>query len=120
MSQILTATPTGAVRIRRGSTSIRPNSEVMAVKPRGQWNRFLLRVKGDRLTVSLNGSAVMKEVHLGSAAPARGLFALFGEGGPVEFANVFVQVVYEPADAHAYDVRGYLACGAQIRRGTQG
>ncbi|MCI0643160.1 MAG: DUF1080 domain-containing protein [Gemmataceae bacterium] len=54
------------------------------------WNRFLITMKGDRLTVVLNGKTVIENAHL-PGVPARGPIALQHHGDPLEFANIFVR-----------------------------
>lgn len=61
-----------------------------ADKPLGQWNRFIITMKGDRLTVVLNGKKVLDNAQLPGVAP-RGPIALQHHGDPLEFANVFIR-----------------------------
>src|SRR5262249_55757781 len=62
-----------------------------AIKPPGQWNRAALRVRGDRLDVDLyKGLHQVGGIPLGGAH-ARGPIALYAEGGPVEFGNIFIR-----------------------------
>jgi hypothetical protein len=61
-----------------------------ADKPIGQWNRFIITMKGDRLTVNLNGETVIDNAQL-PGVPARGPIALQHHGDPIEFANIFVK-----------------------------
>lgn len=63
---------------------------VRADKPLGQWNRFLITMKADRLTVLLNDQTVIENAHLPGVAP-RGKIALQHHGDPVQFANVFIR-----------------------------
>ncbi|HUU89717.1 MAG TPA: DUF1080 domain-containing protein, partial [Phycisphaerae bacterium] len=46
-----------------------------ADKPVGQWNTFLITMKGDRLTVELNGEVVIREAQL-PGVPSEGEIAL--------------------------------------------
>ena len=55
-----------------------------------EWNRFEIRLIGDRLTVKLNGSTVISEATLPGIAPA-GPLALQHHGDPIEFANIFIK-----------------------------
>ena len=68
--------------------------KVKADKPIGQWNRFIITMKGDRLTVNLNGQTVIENTPL-PGVPKRGRIALQHHGDPIEFANIFVQELAE-------------------------
>ncbi len=61
-----------------------------ADKPIGQWNRFVITMKGDRLTVNLNGKTVIENAQL-PGVPKTGRIALQHHGDPVEFANLFIR-----------------------------
>lgn len=54
--------------------------KVAADKPVGQWNRFVITVRGDRLSVELNGKKVIDNVQL-SEMPATGPIGLQHHGG---------------------------------------
>jgi len=56
----------------------------------GKWNRFIITMKGDRLTVNLNGRAVLENAQLPGVAE-RGPIALQHHGDPIEFANIFIK-----------------------------
>jgi hypothetical protein len=56
----------------------------------GQWNRFNIRMKGDRLTVHLNGKLVIDNAQL-PRVPSRGPIALQHHGDPVQFGNLFIR-----------------------------
>jgi len=64
--------------------------KVKADKPVGEWNRFVITLKGDRLTVNLNGVEVITNAQL-PGIPERGPIALQHHGDPIEFANIFVK-----------------------------
>lgn len=75
--------------------------KVKADKPVGEWNKFVITMKGDRLTVVLNGQSVIKNAQL-PGVPAKGKFALQHHGGMkngeyspasslVQFRNIFVR-----------------------------
>lgn len=64
--------------------------KVNADKPLGQWNRFVITMKGDRLTVVLNGQTVIENAQL-PGVPARGPIALQHHGDTIQFANIFIK-----------------------------
>jgi hypothetical protein len=61
-----------------------------ADKPPGQWNRFIITMKGDRLTAVLNDQTVIENAQL-PGVPSRGRIALQHHGDAVEFANLYVK-----------------------------
>ncbi len=61
-----------------------------ADKKFGEWNRFEATVKGDRVTVILNGEKVIDNVRLPDM-PAKGPIGLQHHGDPVEFRNFFIK-----------------------------
>ncbi len=61
-----------------------------ADRPVGQWNRFLITMKGDRLTVELNGKRVLDNAQLPGVSK-RGRIALQHHGDPIQFANIFIK-----------------------------
>ena len=63
---------------------------VNADKPIGAWNRFLITMKGDRLTVVLNGQTVIENSQLPGVDP-RGPIGLQHHGDPIEFANLYIK-----------------------------
>ncbi|MCH2135560.1 MAG: DUF1080 domain-containing protein [Phycisphaerales bacterium] len=58
----------------------------------GQWNRFFIRLRGDRLTVVLNGVTVIENAHLPGIA-SDGPIALQSHGSGIEFTNVLVRPI---------------------------
>ncbi|MBM3858570.1 MAG: DUF1080 domain-containing protein [Verrucomicrobia bacterium] len=54
--------------------------KVRADKPVGEWNSFLITMKGDRLTVVLNGKTVIENAQL-PGVPAKGRIGLQHHGG---------------------------------------
>lgn len=64
--------------------------KVRADKPPGQWNRFIITMRGDKLTVDLNGQRILDQAEL-PGIPARGPIALQYHGDPIDFANLFVK-----------------------------
>ena len=63
---------------------------VAADAPLGSWNRFRIRLVGDRLTVDLNGERVVDDARL-PGVPARGPIGLQHHGAPIEFTNLYVR-----------------------------
>lgn len=74
----------GALRAPAGPTG------AAAEKPRGQWNRFLITMHGERVSVALNGTTLINDVTFPGLA-AQGPIGLFNQGEPIEFANVFLK-----------------------------
>ncbi len=64
--------------------------KIRADKPIGQWNRFVITMTGDRVTVVLNGQKVIDHAQL-PGVPARGPIALQHHGDPIQFANIFIR-----------------------------
>jgi hypothetical protein len=63
---------------------------VRADRDPGQWNRFLITLRGDRLTVELNGQTVIEDAQL-PGIPPEGPIALQHHGDRIEFANLYVR-----------------------------
>lgn len=63
-----------------------------ADKPFGEWNRFLITMRGDRMTVVLNGETVLDSVPL-PGVPAKGAVGLQHHGDPVQFRNLFIKTL---------------------------
>ncbi|MDX2131423.1 MAG: family 16 glycoside hydrolase [Planctomycetota bacterium] len=61
-----------------------------ADRPIGEWNRFVITMKGDRLTVVLNGETVIENALLPGVA-REGPIALQSHGSPIEFANILIK-----------------------------
>jgi len=61
-----------------------------ADKPLGQWNRFVITMRGERVTVVLNGRTVIHNARLPGVA-ASGPIALQHHWDPVEFRNLFIR-----------------------------
>ena len=76
--------------------------KVRADNPVGQWNRFIIRMVGDRLTVNLNGQVVIENAQL-PGIPATGPIGFQHHGGRekdgsynnasalVQFRNIFIR-----------------------------
>ncbi len=58
--------------------------------PIGQWNRFLIRMKGETLNVWLNGTHIIKDARL-EGVPASGPIGLQKHGSPVQWGNLYVR-----------------------------
>lgn len=61
-----------------------------ADKPIGEWNRTMVTLKGDRLTVSLNGRVVIENAQL-PGVPASGPIGLQHHGAAIDFANLWIK-----------------------------
>jgi len=64
--------------------------KTMADKKPGQWNRFVITLKKDRVTAVLNGQTVIDQVPL-PGIPAHGPIGLQHHGDPVQFRNLFIK-----------------------------
>ena len=64
--------------------------KLKADKPIGEWNRFIITMKGDRLSVVLNGKKVISKAQL-PGVPAKGKLALQHHGSAIEFANISIK-----------------------------
>ena len=68
-----------------------------ADKPIGQWNTFRIRMKGDRVSVWLNGELVVDNVVMenywerGKPMPKRGPIELQHHGNPLEFRRIYIK-----------------------------
>ncbi|HEY5316275.1 MAG TPA: DUF1080 domain-containing protein [Pirellulales bacterium] len=58
--------------------------------PPGKWNRFVITMRGDRVSVVLNGETVIDRAVL-PGVPPRGRIALQNHNDPVEFRNLFIK-----------------------------
>jgi hypothetical protein len=58
----------------------------------GQWNRFVITMQGDRVTVVLNGETVIERAQL-PGVPTLGRLGLQDHGDPVEFRNLFIKTL---------------------------
>ena len=71
--------------VRAGATPIQA-----ADKAPGEWNRFEITCKGDRVTVLLNGKLVIDNAQL-PGLPAKGPVALQHHTDPMQFANIYIK-----------------------------
>lgn len=69
----------------------------VADKPIGEWNTFHIIMKGEKVTVFLNGEKVVDNVTMESypdydgPIPATGTIELQHHGNPLEFRNIYVK-----------------------------
>ena len=56
----------------------------------GEWNRFVITMIGDRVSVVLNGEKVIDQAQL-PEVPRQGRLALQNHTDPVEFRNLFIK-----------------------------
>jgi hypothetical protein len=69
----------------------------VADRPTGQWNRFHIIMKGDKVTVYLNDQLVVDQVPLenywekGNPLPTRGPIELQDHRDPLQFKNIYVK-----------------------------
>jgi hypothetical protein len=63
-----------------------------ADRPLGQWNVFLITLKGNRMTVETNGERVIDEAELPNL-PKSGPIGLQHHGDPVQFRQLWVKVL---------------------------
>jgi hypothetical protein len=77
--------PNQSAEVRRAVT---PKERADAAP--GQWNRFRIRMVGDRLSVNLNGKQVVENAQL-PGVPASGPIGLQDHGAPIEFANIQIR-----------------------------
>jgi hypothetical protein len=59
-------------------------------KPVGEWNRTMITIKGDRLTVVINGKTVLENALLPGVA-AKGKIALQHHGSLIDFSNIWIK-----------------------------
>jgi hypothetical protein len=77
--------PNVSEEVRRGVTP-----RLQADRPVGEWNAMEVTMRGDRMSVTLNGQPVIVEAQL-PGVPARGPIGLQHEHGTLEFRNLFVR-----------------------------
>lgn len=64
--------------------------KMKADRPIGEWNRTMITMKGDSLTVSLNGRAVIENAQLPGVS-AKGPIGLQSHGAAIDFANLWIK-----------------------------
>lgn len=66
--------------------------KLKADKPVGEWNRMMITLKGELLTVTLNGQVVIKDAKL-PGVPESGPIGLQHHGSAIDFANIWVKAL---------------------------
>ncbi len=79
--------PRQSPEVRRACTPA-----VNADRPIGKWNRFVITMIGDEVTVDLNGRRVIDHAKLPGVA-GEGPIALQRHGAPIEFANLYIREI---------------------------
>ena len=80
----------------RTNTALPPENRAAATPkinadhPVGQWNRFQITMRGEKVSVVLNGKTVISECPV-PGVPPEGPIGLQHHGDPLEFANIFVR-----------------------------
>ena len=74
-----------SAEIRAGVTP-----KMKADKPLGEWNKTIITMKGDRLTVTLNGNLVIDNAQLPDV-PKNGAIGLQHHGTAIDFANIWIK-----------------------------
>ncbi len=65
-----------------------------ADRPISEWNRLMITMRGDHLTVDLNGERVIENAEL-PGVPREGPIALQHHGSPIQFANIYIKELSE-------------------------
>lgn len=73
--------------------------KLTADAPLGQWNRFVITLRGKKLSVVLNGKQVIDGVEL-DGIPARGPIALQHHGTPIQFGNLYIRELFPEVPRH--------------------
>ncbi len=71
-----------------GGTALTPN--LRADSELGRWNRFVVTLKGDELSVVLNDETVVDKAQV-AQLPDRGPIGLVNQGAPIQFANLYIK-----------------------------
>jgi hypothetical protein len=77
--------------VLRGSdkAEVQIGSGAAANEP-GKWNRLVITMKGETLTVVQNGRTMTDKARM-SGVPSRGRIGLQHGGYPIEFANLYIK-----------------------------
>jgi len=94
---LLRSSPKAAIEVRspaaNGSgtlSGIDIAPKVKADNRAGQWNRFVVTMKKDRVTIELNGKTVIEDAQI-AGIPDKGRIGLQAEGNAVQFGNIYVR-----------------------------
>jgi hypothetical protein len=71
--------------VRKAATPLKK-----ADKPVGEWNSFVITVKGDRMTVVLNGEKVIDNLQMVNCPP-EGPIALQNHTNPLDFRSIYIK-----------------------------
>ena len=77
--------PAMPAEVKAGATP-----KTKADRPLGEWNRTMITLKGDLLSVSLNGRVVIENAQL-PGIPAKGAIGLQHHGSAIDFANFWIK-----------------------------
>lgn len=72
------------------SFNLKPQMKENRVKPAGEWNHFVIRAEGERITLSVNGEVVNELTGVGMR---RGYIGLEAEGYEIAFRNMKLQTL---------------------------
>lgn len=86
-------------------------------KPVGKWNTFVITMKGDRLTVKLNGEVVIKDARL-PGIPPEGEIGLQRHGSPIEFRNIHIKALPSAAETQPATADPVQAVIEEVEKGS--
>lgn len=83
--------------VENGQARRMPSDARVALTPKvradselGRWNRFVVTLKGDELSVVLNDETVVDKAQV-PQLPQRGPIGLVNQGAPIQFANLYIK-----------------------------